>query len=107
MTLPNRLFESPIGHLYELLRILCLGAAVGVVAALSGCASFSPDGGMSVANPSGIAAHELKKDTIAIRTPEDAASDAGPIRISAQAALDRRRGRADRAPQQSRPPSGL
>jgi outer membrane protein TolC len=73
MTLPNRLFESPICHLDELLRILCLGAAVGV-AALSGCASFSPDGDMSVANPSGIAAHELKKDTIAIRTPEDATS---------------------------------
>jgi hypothetical protein len=36
MTLPNRLFESPICHLDELLRILCLGAAVGVVVALSG-----------------------------------------------------------------------
>jgi len=41
--------------------------AVGV----SACASFSPDGGMSV--PAGIAAQYLRKDVIAIRNDEDAA----------------------------------
>ncbi len=49
-----------------------LGAAMAAAAAVSGCASFSPDGGMSVA--AGIAVQELEKDTIAIRTPEDATS---------------------------------
>ena len=49
-----------------------LGAAMAIAAALSGCANFSPDGGMSVA--AGIAAQELEKDTVAIRTPEDATS---------------------------------
>ncbi|MGH6847663.1 MAG: TolC family protein [Methylocella sp.] len=45
---------------------------MAVAAALTGCASFSPDGGMNVT--AGIAAQELKKDTLAIRTPEDATS---------------------------------
>jgi outer membrane protein TolC len=41
-------------------------------ALLSGCATFSPDGGMSLVNE--VASHELGKDTIAIRTGEDAAA---------------------------------
>ncbi|WOJ89964.1 TolC family protein [Methylocapsa polymorpha] len=45
---------------------------MAVATALSGCASFSPDGGMSVA--AGIVAKELKEETVAIRTPEDASS---------------------------------
>lgn len=48
------------------------GAATALAAALCGCASFSPDGGISVA--ANIAGQELKKDTVAIRTPEDAIS---------------------------------
>jgi len=43
---------------------------MAIAATLSGCASFSPDGGMSVA--ARVAAQELEKDTVAIRTPEDA-----------------------------------
>jgi outer membrane protein TolC len=39
-------------------------------ALLSGCASFSPDGGMSVV--SSIAGGELRKEVVAIRTPEEA-----------------------------------
>ena len=60
-------------NLFEGLRKTCfLCRAIAIAATLSGCASFSPDGGMSVA--AGIAAQELEKDTIAIRTPEDATS---------------------------------
>jgi len=66
------LSAAPIGILQARLRMIRLGAAIAAAAALSGCASFSPDGGMSVA--AGIAAQELEKDTIAIRTPEDATS---------------------------------
>ena len=65
MKLPDRFFAT-------LFRAVHLGAAMAAAADLSGCASFSPDGGMSVA--AGIAAQELEKDTVAIRTPEDATS---------------------------------
>jgi outer membrane protein TolC len=47
-------------------------AAMAAAAALSGCANFSPDGGLSVA--ASIAARELEKDVVAIRTPDDALS---------------------------------
>jgi outer membrane protein TolC len=63
---------APIRIPQACLRMIRFGAAMAAAAALSGCASFSPDGGMSVA--AGIAAQELEKDTIAIRTPEDATS---------------------------------
>lgn len=66
------LSAAPIGIPQARSRMICLGAAMAAAAAVSGCASFSPDGGMSVA--AGIAAQELEKDTIAIRTPEDATS---------------------------------
>ena len=93
-------------NLFEGLRKTCfLCRAIAIAATLSGCASFSSDGGMSVA--AGIAAQELEKDTVAIRTPEDATSARTRVCRSAQAAIDCRRGRADRAPQQPRPPSGL
>lgn len=45
---------------------------LAVAAAFSGCASFSLDGGMNVA--AGIATREIEKDTVAIRTPDDANS---------------------------------
>ncbi|MGH6839627.1 MAG: TolC family protein [Methylocella sp.] len=45
---------------------------MAIAGALSGCAGFSPDGGMNVA--ASIAAQELDKNTVAIRTPEDATS---------------------------------
>lgn len=47
-------------------------AAMAAATSLAGCANFSHDGGLSVA--AGIAAQELEKDTVAIRTPEDALS---------------------------------
>ncbi len=65
MKLPDRFFAT-------LFRTVNLGAAMAVAAAVSGCASFSPDGGMNVTV--GIAAQELQKDTVAIRTPGDATS---------------------------------
>src|SRR5713101_2443636 len=52
-------------------RLWTWAALVGV-ALLSGCASFSPDAGMDVVGD--ITAHELKKDVVAIRSPEDADS---------------------------------
>ena len=53
-------------------RVARTSAAMALVAVLTGCAGFLPDGGMSV--PAGIASQELNKDVIAIRTPEDAVS---------------------------------
>jgi outer membrane protein TolC len=66
------LSAAPIDIPQALSRTVRAGAAMAVAAALSGCASFSSDGGISVA--AGIAAHELKKDTVVIREPEDASS---------------------------------
>ena len=43
-----------------------------VAALLSGCASFSPDGGVDLA--ADVARRELGQDAVAIRTPEDAAA---------------------------------
>jgi hypothetical protein len=45
-------------------------AAMLSVLLLSGCASFSPDGG--IATVAGIAGETLKKDVVAIRTTDDA-----------------------------------
>jgi outer membrane protein TolC len=45
-------------------------AALTAATLLSGCAWFSPDAGMGYV--AGIADHELKKDVLAIRTPDDA-----------------------------------
>lgn len=47
-------------------------AAMTAATSIAGCANFSPDGGLSVA--AGIAARELEKDAVAIRTSEDALS---------------------------------
>jgi len=47
-------------------------AALGGTLLLAGCQSFSSDGGISVT--SSFAKQELGKDTIAIRTPDDASS---------------------------------
>jgi len=66
------LSAAPIGIPQARLRMIRLGVPMAIAAALSGCANFSPDGGMSVA--AGIAAQELEKDAVTIRTPEDAKS---------------------------------
>jgi outer membrane protein TolC len=60
-------------HSFSLLRIEhALRVCIALTAAtlLSGCAWFSPDAGMGYV--AGIADHELKKDVLAIRTPDDA-----------------------------------
>lgn len=46
-------------------------AALFAALLLSGCATFSPDGGMTVV--ADVAGETIKKDVISIRTPEDAA----------------------------------
>src|SRR5712691_9180340 len=59
-----------------------LRACMALLAAttLSGCAWFSPDAGMGLA--ANIADHELKKDVVAIRTPEEAeAANAAVLRL--------------------------
>jgi hypothetical protein len=66
------LLAAPIRIPQAVSRTFRVGAAMAVAVPLSGCASFSPDGGMSVA--ANIAGQELRKDTVAIRTPEDATS---------------------------------
>src|SRR6516164_2689603 len=62
-----------------------LRVCAGLTSALlvSGCSWFSPDGGMSLV--ADVADHELKKDVIAIRTPDDAEAAA----ISVQRLLGR------------------
>jgi outer membrane protein TolC len=55
---------------------LCIGLIAAT--ALSGCASFSPDGGMSVV--ADVAAVELGKDVAALRTPEAAEAAAAAVR---------------------------
>jgi outer membrane protein TolC len=70
MTPSDPLSAAPIRSPLAVSRIFRAGAAMAVAGALSGCASFSPDGGMSVA--ASIAGQEIEKDTLAIRTPEDA-----------------------------------
>jgi len=47
-------------------------AAVAAALALSGCKTFSPDGGMDLV--SAVAGRELRKDVVAVRTPDDAAA---------------------------------
>ena len=51
-------------------RELRLLAALAAATLLSGCAAFSPDGGMDVVGD--IAQHEIGKDVVAIRSAEDA-----------------------------------
>ena len=74
-------------------------------ATLTGCQTFSPDGGMSL--PAEIAGNHLNKEVTAIRTEDDAYAARAKVDAAAQAAVDRRSGRADRPAQQSRPASGL
>jgi outer membrane protein TolC len=68
-----------------------MATAVVSAALLSGCAAFSPDGGMDVVGD--IAKHELDKDVVAIRSPEDADAVRGAVRrllgrtLSADAAV--------------------
>jgi len=49
-----------------------ISTAIVAMVALSACANFSPDGGMGIV--ASLADAELKKDAIAIRSEEDAAS---------------------------------
>jgi outer membrane protein TolC len=72
MNLSNRFFATRIVRPGTFMQTVHLYTAMTIAAALSGCTNFSLDGGMSVA--AGIAAQELEKDTVAIRTPEDATS---------------------------------
>lgn len=51
-------------------RFLPALAALAAALALSGCKTFSPDGGMDLV--SAVAGQELRKDMVAVRTPEDA-----------------------------------
>ena len=53
-------------HLTRVVAVIC-GALM-----LAACKTFSPDGGLSVA--SHVADQELRKDIVAIRTPDDAAA---------------------------------
>jgi outer membrane protein TolC len=52
-------------------------AIFGCALPLSACASFAPDGGMGLV--ASVAEHELRKDVIAIRTPEDATEARGRV----------------------------
>jgi hypothetical protein len=51
--------------------------ALGCALLLSACKTFSPDGGMEVV--ASIAGSELRKDVLAVRTPEDAARAAEQV----------------------------
>ncbi|HZQ14127.1 MAG TPA: TolC family protein [Pseudolabrys sp.] len=53
-------------------------AALIVISGLTACASFSPDGGLSVA--SAVADQELRKDIVAVRTEEDASAVQARVR---------------------------
>ena len=82
-----------------------LAAIVAAAASLSACRTFSPDGGMDTVAT--VAGTGLNKDVVQIRSAEDEAAvrDAGDAAVAPPA--QRRRGGADRAPQQSRPASRL
>jgi outer membrane protein TolC len=58
-------------------RAACACAALIAAAALSGCAWFSPDGGMGVV--ANVAGNELNKDVVAIRSPEEAEAMAAAV----------------------------
>lgn len=51
-------------------RTFSVIAVLGVVSLLSGCKTFSPDGGIDVV--SAVAGSDLRKDVVAVRTPGDA-----------------------------------
>ena len=62
------------------MRFLLAGrtsVALGCALLLSACKTFSPDGGMDVV--ASIAGSELRKDVLAVRTPEDAARTAEQV----------------------------
>ena len=50
-------------------KAACVAALISMFA-LSGCATFSPDGGMAVV--AGVAGETIKKDVVSIRSGEDA-----------------------------------
>jgi outer membrane protein TolC len=62
---------------YALHSITRTAAALVAAALLSGCAAFSPDGGMDVVGD--VAKHELDKDVVAVRSPEDADAVRGAV----------------------------
>jgi outer membrane protein TolC len=59
-------------------RPLLAGIVTGLAALLTGCAGFSPDGGMNAVQD--IAGSELDKDVVALRTPDDAEAARGVVR---------------------------
>src|SRR5215211_433506 len=67
MNVPSRSLEKDGTR-----KLARAGAALAAAAALSACATFSPDGGMDIV--ADIASRELNKDAIAIRTPEQASA---------------------------------
>lgn len=60
-------------------RLLPVFGLLGVGLVLSGCKTFSPDGGMDIV--SAVATTELRQDVVAVRTPEEA--EAARARIAA------------------------
>ncbi len=72
---------------------------------LSGCASFSPNGGMSVVTAS--VSQDLGKDAVALRTPDEAASARDTMVRLLSKPLSADAAGPDRASQQSRAASRL
>lgn len=66
----------------SLIRVTAL---LGGALMLAACQTFSPDGGMSVA--SGVAAQQLGKDAVAIRTPDEVSAAQARIRQLAKRPL--------------------
>jgi len=52
--------------------------SIALALLLSACQTWSPDGGMSVV--AGIVGHDLNKDVVALRTPEDAQAARGRVK---------------------------
>ena len=82
-----------------------LAVLIAAAASLSACRTFSPDGGMDTV--AAVAGTGLNKDVVQVRSAEDAAAVRDARDAAAAPAAQRRRRRADRAPQQSRPAGGL
>jgi outer membrane protein TolC len=59
-------------------RPLFPGMVTGLAVLLTGCAGFSPDGGMGAVQD--IAGSELGKDVVALRTPDDAEAARGAVK---------------------------
>ena len=92
--------SHPVGR-----AALRVGAVLGIALSLSACAGFSPDGGMSVVAE--VAGRELKKDVVAIRTPEQAALARDAVAALLRRPLSADAAVPDRIVEQSWPAGGL